>query len=184
MLSERLAFLARAIVFGTILLGAVAFVAGADKQPPSRPIDLNAANVKELEELPGIGAVTAQAIVNFRQKSGPFHRVEDLLAIRGISARKLDRMRPYLRIGSAPAAAKPAPKPVPKPAAPPANKPASSAPKSGTAPPKPSPAPSSSSTKTTQTQSKPAAAATKSTTPPPATKPAAPPPAASTQSSQ
>jgi competence protein ComEA len=53
-----------------------------------------AANVKELQEIPGIGPKTAQAIVDFRHKRGPFRRVEDLLAIKGISQRKLDKMRP------------------------------------------------------------------------------------------
>jgi type II secretory pathway component PulK len=36
--------------------------------------------------------------VDFRHKSGRFRRVEDLLAIKGISQRKLDKMRPYLKI--------------------------------------------------------------------------------------
>jgi competence ComEA-like helix-hairpin-helix protein len=68
------------------------------KQPPAHPLDLNVANVKELEQVPGIGPKTAQAIVDFRHKSGRFHRVEDLLAIKGISQRKLDKMRPYLKV--------------------------------------------------------------------------------------
>jgi competence protein ComEA len=59
---------------------------------------LNVANVKELEEAPGIGPKTAQAIVDFRHKSGRFHRVEDLLAIKGIGQKKLDAMRPYLKL--------------------------------------------------------------------------------------
>jgi len=71
----------------------------AKKQPPSKPIDLNAANAKELQELPGIGAVTAQRIIEMRQKSGRFKRVEDLLAIRGISQKKLDALRTYVVIG-------------------------------------------------------------------------------------
>ncbi len=73
-------------------------IAGAEKHPPSKPIDLNAANVKELQQLPGVGPVTAQRIVDLRQKSGRFHRVEDLLAVRGISAKKLDAMRPYVTV--------------------------------------------------------------------------------------
>jgi competence protein ComEA len=77
-------------------------VLAAQKQPPSKPIDLNAASIKELEELPGVGAVTAQRILDMRQKSGRFHRVEDLLAIRGISQKKLDAMRPYVMISSPP----------------------------------------------------------------------------------
>jgi competence ComEA-like helix-hairpin-helix protein len=74
----------------------------ADKQPPSKPIDLNVANIKELQELPGVGVVTAQRIIDMRQKSGRFHRVEDLLAIRGISQKKLDAMRPYVTVSALP----------------------------------------------------------------------------------
>jgi competence protein ComEA len=75
----------------------------AQKQPPSKPIDLNVANVKELQQLPGVGAVTAQRIIDMRQKSGRFKRVEDLLAIRGISQKKLDAMRAYVTLGPPPA---------------------------------------------------------------------------------
>jgi len=82
-----------------ILVAACAFVVLAQgKQPPAHPLDLNVANVKELEQVPGIGPKTAQAIIDFRHKSGRFHRVEDLLAIKGISQRKLDKMRPYLKV--------------------------------------------------------------------------------------
>ncbi len=73
------------------------------KTPPSKPIDLNAANAKELEELPGVGPVTAQRIIDMRQKSGRFKRVEDLLAIRGISQKKLDALRPYVTVTAPPA---------------------------------------------------------------------------------
>jgi len=84
----------------------------AQKKPPSKPIDLNVANVKELQELPGVGQVTAQRIIDMRQKSGRFRRVEDLLAVRGISQNKLDALRPYVTISS-PAAVLPAKKSSP-----------------------------------------------------------------------
>lgn len=79
--------------------------AQAKKNPPAKPIDLNLANAKELQELPGVGPVTAQRIIDMRQKSGRFHRVEDLLAIRGISQKRLDAMRPYVIVTAAPASA-------------------------------------------------------------------------------
>jgi competence protein ComEA len=66
------------------------------KQPPSKPLDLNTATADELQQLPGIGPSTAAAIVAFREKSGPFRRVEDLLAIHGISKKKLEAIRPYV----------------------------------------------------------------------------------------
>jgi competence ComEA-like helix-hairpin-helix protein len=78
----------------------------AQKQPPAQPIDLNAATIKELEELPGVGPVTAQRIIEARQKSGRFRRVEDLLAIRGISTKRLDALRPYVTLSSPPPAKK------------------------------------------------------------------------------
>ena len=80
-------------------------VAPAEKQPPAKKIDLNIANLKELQQLPGVGAVTAQRILDMRQKAGRFKRVEDLLAIRGISEKRLDAIRPYVTLGSAPSPA-------------------------------------------------------------------------------
>jgi competence ComEA-like helix-hairpin-helix protein len=73
-------------------------VTAQKKTPPAHPPDLNVANVKELQQVPGIGPKTGQAIVDFHQKSGRFRRVEDLLAIKGISQGKLDKMRPYLKV--------------------------------------------------------------------------------------
>jgi len=93
-----------ALGFGLAALLVFCAVAHAEKNPPSKPIDLNVANVKELQELPGVGAVTAQRIIDLRQKSGRFHRVEDLLAVRGISQKKLDAMRKYITVSAAPAA--------------------------------------------------------------------------------
>jgi len=61
-------------------------------------VDLNSASVAELQAVPGIGPATAEAIVNFREKSGRFKRVEDVLAIRGISKQKLEAMRPYVTV--------------------------------------------------------------------------------------
>lgn len=70
----------------------------AQKTPPAAPVDLNAATALQLQQLPGVGPAMANAIVQFRKKSGPFERIEDLLAIRGITARKLAQMRPYLTV--------------------------------------------------------------------------------------
>ena len=68
------------------------------KTPPAHPINLNTATIAQLETLPGIGPYTAKSIVDFRNHSGPFQRVEDLLAIKGISKSKLEKLRPYVTI--------------------------------------------------------------------------------------
>jgi competence ComEA-like helix-hairpin-helix protein len=74
------------------------------KISPGAPLDLNTATAAQLAQVPGIGASSAKAIVQFRGISGPFERQEDLLAIRGISPRKLEQIRPYVNIS------KPAPR--------------------------------------------------------------------------
>jgi competence protein ComEA len=73
-------------------------VAAAQKKPPAKPIDLNTATIEQLQELPGIGPTTAKAIIRFREKSGPLKRVEDLLAIHGISKARLEKLRPYVTV--------------------------------------------------------------------------------------
>jgi len=96
-------------------LGLAGAVFAKKVPPPLHSVDLNSATEKQLEQLPGVGPTTANAIIQFRVKSGRFRRVEDLLAIRGISETKLDKMRPYIIVGPAPPPAK---KPAPPPAAP------------------------------------------------------------------
>jgi competence protein ComEA len=80
-----------------LLIGTLAS-ALAQKQPPPAPLDLNTACLEQLTQLPGVGPVTAKAILDFREKSGPFRRVEDLLSIRGITDRRLKELRPYVTV--------------------------------------------------------------------------------------
>jgi competence protein ComEA len=104
---HRLALLLAAFV---ALVSAPQLLAGAKKHPPAKSINLNTATAAQLEELPGVGPVTAKAILDFRAKSGPFHRVEDLLAVHRISESKLKKLRPYVTV----APATPAPQKAPK----------------------------------------------------------------------
>ena len=81
------------------------------------PVNINAADAPTLaQDLKGIGAVKAQAIVEYRQKHGAFRTVDELAQVKGISQKLIDRNRADLRIGQAaptPAAAtRPAAKPT------------------------------------------------------------------------
>ena len=78
----------------------------AKKKPPARPVNLNTATSQELQQVPGIGPATADKILQMRKSYGAFKSVDDLLAIRGIGAKRLEKMRKYLTVGK-PAAAKP-----------------------------------------------------------------------------
>jgi comEA protein len=82
--------------------------------PPSKPIDLNTATSEQLQRLPGVGPVTAQRILDYRKKSGPFQSVDDLLAVKGFSTKRLDKIKPYVMVKPPPAAQAP-PKTYPKP---------------------------------------------------------------------
>jgi len=78
----------------------------AKKKPPARPVNLNTATSQELQQVPGIGPATADKILQMRKSYGGFKSVDDLLAIRGIGPKRLEKMRKYLTVGK-PAAAKP-----------------------------------------------------------------------------
>ena len=64
----------------------------APQQKPQK-VNLNRAEVWLFEALPGIGQSKAQAIVDYRNKYGYFHRIEDLLKVNGISKPLLDNIR-------------------------------------------------------------------------------------------
>jgi len=51
-------------------------------------LNLNTASIRELEALPGIGPALAKKIVEFREKKGGFKRIEELLAVPGISEKR------------------------------------------------------------------------------------------------
>ena len=57
------------------------------------PVHLNTATLEQLDALPGVGPVTAQKILDYRQKNGAFTSVEDLDAVSGIGPARLDTLR-------------------------------------------------------------------------------------------
>lgn len=59
-------------------------------------VDVNTATWPELSQLPGVGETLARRIVETRDRLGPFSSPEDLRHVRGIGARTLERIRPYL----------------------------------------------------------------------------------------
>jgi len=64
---------------------------------------LNLANEQDLVSLPGIGPKRAQAILTLRQRIGKFRNVQDLLRVKGIGKRTLERLRPQLLVDPLPA---------------------------------------------------------------------------------
>ena len=64
-------------------------------------VDINKATASDFSRLPGVGPGLARRIFAYRCKHGPFRRVEDLLAIRGIGPKKWRQIRPHLVITQA-----------------------------------------------------------------------------------
>lgn len=63
-------------------------------------INVNKADISELEKIPGIGRSIAQRIVLYREEKGEFKDIEELKEIKGIGEKKLKRIKEYIGIFS------------------------------------------------------------------------------------
>lgn len=61
-------------------------------------LDLNRASAQEFEELPGIGPVLAERIVDYRKSGKTFRTIDDLRAVKGIGKKKFDRIRALVTV--------------------------------------------------------------------------------------
>lgn len=61
-------------------------------------INANTATVEQLMMLPGIGEKTAKAILTYRTANGPFKSIDDIAKVKGISKKKLEKIRPNLSL--------------------------------------------------------------------------------------
>jgi competence protein ComEA len=68
-------------------------------------VNLNSATVGQLQTLPGIGAKTAERIVQYREKNGPFKKIEELMNVQGIGEKTFLRLKPQLTLTAKPGAA-------------------------------------------------------------------------------
>jgi competence protein ComEA len=63
------------------------------------PVNLNTATAAQLDTLPGMGASTAQRIVEYRQKNGPFKKIEELMNVKGIGEKSFLKLKPLITVG-------------------------------------------------------------------------------------
>ena len=69
---------------------------------PKAKVDLNAADVGQLDELPGVGPTIAQRIVDYREENGPFKRIEDLMEVKGIGEKKFLNLKDLITVQATP----------------------------------------------------------------------------------
>lgn len=67
---------------------------------PTSPVNLNSASVAQLQTLPGIGASTAQRIIEYRQKNGSFKKIEELMNVKGIGEKSFLKLKPMITVGA------------------------------------------------------------------------------------
>jgi len=95
------------IVAVVFLLGALPSAAAPGQtkdhgQPPAKPpatiVNINTASASDFEALPGIGAKTATRIVVYRQKNGPFKKVEELMNVRGVGEKNFVKLKSQITV--------------------------------------------------------------------------------------
>ena len=73
---------------------------GPAAAPAATIVNINTATAADLDRLPGIGAKTAARIVDYRQKNGPFKKIEELMNVRGIGEKNFLRLRNQITVAT------------------------------------------------------------------------------------
>ena len=82
-----------------IALSYMTSVALAYGPSASAKVNINTASAQQLTTLPGIGPKKAEAIVVYRKANGAFAAVDDLVKVKGIGPKTLDKLRPLITVG-------------------------------------------------------------------------------------
>ena len=61
-------------------------------------VNINKASSSEIQKIPGIGPVLAQRVIDFRNKNGKFEIIDDLMDVKGIGSKKLEKIRAWILI--------------------------------------------------------------------------------------
>jgi competence protein ComEA len=80
---------------------------GKSESRPLATVNLNTATAAELETLPGIGASTAARILEYRQKNGPFKKIEELMNVQGVGEKSFLKLRQQITVAAKPEGGRP-----------------------------------------------------------------------------
>jgi len=82
-----------------IALALVWTTSPASSASGSKLLNVNTADTVALQALPGIGPKKAEAIILYRASNGPFRQVDDLILVKGIGPKTLEKLRPLVTVG-------------------------------------------------------------------------------------
>ena len=75
-----------------------AFAQPEQAAPQKTTINLNTATLEQLTTLPGVGAKTAERILEYRTKSGGFKKIEELMNVKGIGEKSFLKIKPLVSV--------------------------------------------------------------------------------------
>jgi len=84
--------------FDADMSGVRLYVPSLQKTNQPQKIDINRAEAWLLEALPDIGQTKAQAIINHRQQNGPFHSIEEITQVQGISNSTFEKLKELITV--------------------------------------------------------------------------------------
>jgi competence protein ComEA len=97
--------LALAFALAIACLGTGSLDAQRATKPPAAAstevINLNSATASQIADLPGIGVKTAELIVQYRVKNGPFKKIEEVMNVRGVGEKSFLRIKDRLTVAAA-----------------------------------------------------------------------------------
>jgi len=94
---QRIVSLGLAVVLALVASSGLALAAG--KPAPTSKVNINTATAQQLTVLPGVGEKLAARIVDYRQKSGGFKSVSELMNVQGIGEKNLAKIQAWLTTG-------------------------------------------------------------------------------------
>ena len=94
MKSRQVFGLALAVVFALSFLSSVQ----AQSKSPAKKVNINTANLEELQTLPRIGEKVAQRIIDYRKEHGEFRKIEELMKVQGVGEKTFKLLKDKIEV--------------------------------------------------------------------------------------